>query len=121
MMDRRAFIAAMSGSILVTPAAAVAEDKGKPLRIGYLSLVSGSREESRRWIAAFLEGLRKLGYVDGQNVVVEQRYAAGEIERLPALAAELVALKVDVLVAAPAGSAGAAKRVTNTVPIVFMG
>jgi putative ABC transport system substrate-binding protein len=120
LMNRRSFIVSAT-AVLVAPAAAMAEDGRKVWRIGYLSLVSENVEQSRRWIAAFREGLRKLGYVDGQNVVVEQRYAAGKMNRLPALAAELVELKVDVLVAAPAGSAGAAKNVTNTVPIVFMG
>jgi len=59
--------------------------------------------------------------VEGENVTIEQRYAAGQVERLPALAAELVRLRADVLVAAPAGSALAAKKVTSTIPIVFMG
>jgi hypothetical protein len=103
------------------PAAVMAEEAGRTWRIGYLSLVSARLEQSRRWIAAFQEGLRKLGYVESQNAIIEQRYAAGQIERLPALAAaELIELKVDVVVAAPAGSALAAKKVTSTVPIVFM-
>ena len=79
-------------------------------RIGYLSLVSGELEQYKPWVAAFRDGLRELGYVEGENVIIEQRYAAGQVERLPALAAELVRLKVDILVAAPAGSAFAAKR-----------
>lgn len=90
-------------------------------RIGYLSLVSGEIDQYKPWLAAFRDGLRELGYVEGENVIIEQRYAAGRVERLPALAAELVRLKVDILVTAPAGSAFAAKKVTSTVPIVFMG
>jgi putative ABC transport system substrate-binding protein len=120
LIHRRNFIVSMTAA-LVAPAVAMAQDARKVWRIGYLSLVSERTEQATRWIAAFRDGLRELGYVDGQNVVVEQRYAAGKIDRLPALAAELVDLRVDVLVAAPAGSARAAKSVTSTVPIVFMG
>jgi putative ABC transport system substrate-binding protein len=90
-------------------------------RIGFLSLVSENLEQYRPWLAAFRDRLRELGYVEGENVVIEQRYAAGQVERLPALAAELIRLKVDILVVAPSGSAVAAKRATNTIPIVFMG
>jgi len=117
-MHRRKFIASLT-SFLAVPAAA-AQQAGKTWRIGYLSLVSPRLEQSRRWVAAFQEGLRNVGYVEGRNTILEQRYAAGHVERLPALAAELLDFKVDVLVAAPAGSARAAKQVTSTVPIVFI-
>jgi putative ABC transport system substrate-binding protein len=119
MMHRRNFVVSLAG-FLAVPAAMVAQEAGKTWRIGYLSLVSPRLEQSRRWIAALQEGLRQLGYIEGQNAIIAQRYAAGEIGRLPALATELIDLKVDVVVAAPAGSALAAKRVTRTVPIVFM-
>ena len=120
VMHRRNFIVSLTAG-LATAAAAVAQDAGKVWRIGYLSLVAGRLEQSRRWIAAFREGLRERGYIESHNLVVEQRYAAGKVDDLPALARELIHLKVDVVVAAPAGSARAAKNVTNTVPIVFMG
>ena len=100
---------------------AEAQPAAKIWRIGFLSLGSGDLEQYKPWVAAFRDGLRELGYVEGQNVVIEQRYARGQVERLPALAAELVQLKVDILVTAPAGSALAARKVTSTVPIVFMG
>jgi putative ABC transport system substrate-binding protein len=90
-------------------------------RIGFLSLVAQDLEQYQPWLAAFRDGLRQLGYVEGQNLVLEQRYAAGRIDRLPALADELARLKVDVLVTAPAGSAVAARKVTSAIPIVFMG
>jgi putative ABC transport system substrate-binding protein len=106
---------------LAAPVTAHAQTAAKRWRIGYLSLVSRDREQYKPWIAAFRDGLRQLGDVEGQNVVIEERYAAGQVDRLPVLAAELVALKVDVLVTAPAGTAVAAKKVTSAVPIVFMG
>ena len=120
-MDRRRFLLTSLAGALAAPLAAEAQSAGRIWRIGYLSLVSGELEQYKPWLAAFRDGLRELGYVEGKNVIIEQRYAAGQIERLPALAAELVRLKVDILVAAPAGSALAAKKVTSTVPIVFMG
>jgi putative tryptophan/tyrosine transport system substrate-binding protein len=120
VMHRRNFVVSLS-AVLAAPAAVMAQNAGKVWRIGYLSLVSESLEQSSRWIAAFREGLRERGYIDGQNIAVEQRYAAGNIDRLPTLARELLDRGVDVLVAAPAGSARAAKSMTNTVPIVFMG
>ncbi len=106
---------------LAAPLTADAQPAGRIWRIGYLSLVSGGLEQYKPWVAAFRDGLRELGYVEGENVIIEQRYAAGHVERLPVLAAELVSLKVDVLVTAPAGSAVAAKKATSTIPIVFMG
>jgi putative ABC transport system substrate-binding protein len=119
MMRRRTFVVGLTG-VLAVPGALAAQEAGKTWRIGFLSLVSRTGH-AERWIASFQDGLHDLGYVVGRNVVIERRHAEGRIERLPALAAELVDLKVDVLVAAPAGSAQAARKVTRTVPIVFMG
>src|SRR4029453_17453590 len=70
---------------------------------------------------AFLQGLRDLGYVEGRNVAIEYRDAGGKVDRLPALAAELVALKVDVIMAGSTPLALAAKQATRTLPIVFIG
>ena len=106
---------------LVATPPADAQPTGRIWRIGFLSLVAEDLEQYKPWLAAFRDGLRQLGYVEGENLVLEQRYAAGHIDRLPALAAELARLKVDVLVTAPAGSAVAARKVTSTIPIVFMG
>jgi putative ABC transport system substrate-binding protein len=106
---------------LVATQPADAEQTGRIWRIGFLSLAAEDLEQYKPWLAAFRDGLRQLGYVEGENLVLEQRYAAGRIDRLPALAAELARLKVDVLVTAPAGSAVAARKVTSTIPIVFMG
>src|SRR6266849_10769337 len=95
-MERRTFIAMLTGGIVVAPFAAEAQQAAKIARIGYL----GRNLANPHLHEAFLQGLRDLGYVDGRNVVIEYRDAEGKFERLPALAAELVALKVDVIVVA---------------------
>jgi putative ABC transport system substrate-binding protein len=120
VVTRRAFLGTLAGGLLAAPLAAEAQQTRKIWRIGFLSLNSDI-QPYKRWHAAFREGLRKLGYVEGDNVIIEQRYAAGQVERLSTLAAQLVRLKVDVLVTAPAGSALFAKKVTSTIPIVFIG
>src|SRR5713226_8046630 len=115
-MDRRAFIA---GAIVVltAPLAAEALETGKVARIGYLVLGPAAPPQMRE---AFLQGLRDLGYIEGRNVVIEYRSAEGKSERLPALAAELVALKVDAIVTGGGTpTALAAKQATRTLPIVF--
>lgn len=86
-------------------------------RIGFLSSRSPDAEKSR--LAAFQQGLQKLGYSAGKNILIEQRYAAGKFDRLPDLAAELVGLKVDVLVTTGTPAAHAAKNATSTIPIVI--
>ena len=102
-MDRRAFVAG-AVSVLAAPlAAAEAQPAGKIARIGYLSPNLATSPHLRE---AFRQGLRDLGYVEGRNLVIEWRDAEGKPERLPALAAELVALKVDVIVTT-AGTLGA--------------
>jgi len=101
---------------LFNPVAAEAQQAAKIARIGYLAINLATAPHMRE---AFLQGLRDLGYVEGRNVVIEYRDAEGNVERLPALAAELVALKVDVIVAGGTPQALAAKQATRTVPIVF--
>src|SRR5215831_1787639 len=105
--------------LVIGPLRAPAQPTGKIWRIGYLSLTSDA-ESYKPWLDAFRAGLRNLGYVDGGNLVIEPLYAGGQVERLYTLAAELVRLKVDLLVTAPAGSALAARKVTSTIPIVFI-
>jgi putative ABC transport system substrate-binding protein len=118
-MDRRVFIGTLAGGLLAAPFAAEAQQAAKVARIGYLST---ARATSPHMHEAFLQGLRDLGYVEGRNVVIEYRNAEGKVERLPALAAELVALKVDVIFAGGGTrSALAAKQATRTLPIVFAG
>jgi len=102
---------------LCSPSAA--QQAAKVARIGYLSLNLAASPPNLH--EAFRQGLRDLGYVEGRNVVIEYRDAEGKPERLPALAAELVALKVDVIVAGSTPHALAAKQATRTLPIVFIG
>src|SRR5262245_11333774 len=101
---------------LGNPVAALAQQATKIARIGFLGddPVAGAHLRG-----ALLQGLRDLGYVEGRNVVIEYRFAQGKHERLPGLAHELVALKVDVIVVGPTVSALAAKQATRAVPIVF--
>ena len=115
-MDRRAFIGTLAGGLVAAPLVAEAQQAAKVARIG---LLATNRAVAPRHVDAFLQGLRDLGYVEGRNLVIEYRDAEGKLERLPTLAAELVALKVDVIVAATTPGALAAKQATNTVPIVF--
>jgi len=103
--------------LLATPLAAEAQEAGKVWQIGFLSPYSTDQDKSRR--AAFQQGLRDLGYVEGKNIVIEQRHADGRFERLPALAAELVRLPLDVLVAHGDGGVHA-KQATSTIPIVVV-
>src|SRR5215831_4229047 len=116
-MDRRTFLAGTL-ALLAAPLGADAQQAAKIERIGYLAT---NLADTPHWRDAFLQGLRDLGYIEGRHVVIEYRDAAGKPERLPALAAELVALKVDVIVAAAGTLAAlAAKRATRTLPIVFI-
>ena len=102
---------------LFSPVAAEAQQAAKVARIGYPFL---DRAASPHLYEAFRQGLRELGYVEGRSVVIEYRDAEGEINRLPALAAELAALKADVIVAGGPPHALAAKQATAVIPIVFM-
>jgi len=98
-------------------AVATAQQPTKIPRIGYLAVSSPSTNPHRT--EAFRQGLRELGYVEGKNIVIEYRHAEGKLDRLPALAAELVRLKVDVIVTGGTTATRAAKEATNTIPIVM--
>jgi putative tryptophan/tyrosine transport system substrate-binding protein len=119
-MKRRTirFLVTFALSIFVAPLATRAQPPTHVPRIGYLL---GTTREQEPALEAFLEGMRALGYVEGQNLVIEYRAAEGQYERLPALAAELVQRKVDVLLAVNTPAALAAKDATTTIPIVMLG
>jgi len=94
-MDRRTFTNTVAGGLAIARSAAEAQPATKVARIGYLSInLAGGPHMTE----GFRQGLRDLGYVEGRNVVIEFRDAEGKLERLPALATELIALKVDVIV-----------------------
>jgi len=114
-MDRRDTVLALL-ALGAAPLAAEAQQAARVARIGYLSPNLAASPYLRD---AFLQGLRDLGYVEGRNVVIEYRDAEGKLDRLPALAAELVALKVDVIFAPNTLAAVPAKQATRTIPIVF--
>ncbi len=105
--------------LVAAPLTAEAQQGTKVYRIGYLSTRHGSRLESRPYPKAFRQGLRELGYIEGQNIVIEWRFAKGERKRLPGLANELVKLKVDCIFSATVAATRAAKNVTRTIPIVM--
>jgi len=116
-MDRRAFVGAVASALVGFPLYVLAQPSAKVPRIGYLA--QNSAEISKRSLAAFREGLRERGWIDGQNVVIEARYANGRVDDLPGLALELLALKVDVIVTTSSGSTWAAKHATQSTPIVM--
>jgi putative ABC transport system substrate-binding protein len=120
-MRRRAFIAWIGGATMAWPLTARAQQPaGRVYRIGYQSIAS--REQTLHFVKAFEEGLRSLGYRPGENVVIEYRFADGQLERLPALAEDLVRLGVDIIVATGINpSAVAAMKATTTIPIVITG
>ena len=115
---RRALLIALGASALAAPLASFAQQQpAKIPRIGLLSPFSPS--DTALWHQAFGQGLRDLGWVEGKNISIEYRYAEGRNDRLPDLAAELVRLKVDVIVTSGAPAAIAAKQATITIPIVM--
>jgi putative tryptophan/tyrosine transport system substrate-binding protein len=115
-MQRRKFITLLGGVAAVWPLVARAQPRGKVYRIGFLGVTS--RAEYGRQVDALRTGLRQFGYEEGNNIVFEYRWAEGRYDRLPELAAELVKLNVDVLVAHSTPGARAAKQATSTIPIV---
>jgi len=116
-MQRRDFIMALSVATVGALAVQAQQPKKVP-RIGYITTGSLELPETRVALNAFRQGLRELGYFDGQNIVIEVRAADSKIERFPVLASELVGLKVDVIVASNSLSGRAAQQATTTIPIV---
>jgi putative ABC transport system substrate-binding protein len=111
-MDRRAFVGTLAGGLLAAPFAAEAQPAGKVWRIGLISVTHRRTED------VFFQRLRELGYVEGQNLVVERRYSEGRAERFPELAAALARLNVDMIIVTTTPAALAVKNATKTIPIV---
>jgi len=116
-LRRRAYIAMVCSAVALS-LAAHAQRPAKVPRVGWLS--AGSRASDQSFLAFFNDGLRELGWVEGQSIAIEPRWAEGRSERLPGLAAELVQLKVDVIVASVTQASLAAKHATSTIPIVMV-
>jgi len=115
-MDRRTFLCAFAGGLVIARSFAAAQPAAKVYRIGFLGIPTAAQYASR--LAAFRAGLSDLGYIEGKNIVIEFRWADGNNSRLPELAAELVGLNVDVIVTHAAGAL-AARQATTTIPIVM--
>jgi putative tryptophan/tyrosine transport system substrate-binding protein len=114
---RRIFCFVLSALLLSLGLSAEAQQPKKVPRIGML--VSGTASSQKTWLDAFRQGLNTLGYVEGQNIIIERRDPEGRPERYPELAAELARLKVDVIVTGGLTGAGAANKATTTIPIVI--
>ena len=116
---RRAFVAALGGGLFAGAVVARPQALPKIPRIGFLE--AGAASVNRHFLEAFKRGLRELGYVEGDNVVIDDRWAEGRADRFPELLGELIQLKPDVIVAASGLGALAARKVTATIPVVFVG
>jgi putative tryptophan/tyrosine transport system substrate-binding protein len=118
-MDRRTFLCGLTLGPLAAPFAAEGQEGGKVPRIGWLG--GPTRESADTFVREFLRGMKDLGWVEDQNIMIEWRFAGGRAERLPGLAAELVSLRVDLIAAPSTPTAVAAKNATKTIPIVTVG
>jgi putative ABC transport system substrate-binding protein len=116
-VDRRTFIGGVAGGLLAAPLGARAQHVGKVYRVGILEPIPAAQNAAN--LNALREGLRDLGYVEGRNLVIEYRSADGRAERFPDLANELVRLKVDLIVTRGTPATDAAKRASETIPVVM--
>ena len=113
-MERRAFLATIAGGLLAAPLAAEAQKTGKVWRGGLLDYAAADPARAAWW-KAFRERMRELGYVEGKSIVFEPRWGDGQVGRLPALAAELINARVDIIVTAGSEAALAAKQATSSI------
>jgi len=116
-MKRRTFVGLVAGVVLALPFVTEAQRPAKMPRIGYIGL--NNTDSGPHLIAAFRQGLRERGWVDGQNIVIEERYADGVVDRLRPLIAELIRLEVDIIVTTSSATTWAAKSATKSIPIVM--
>ena len=120
MNTRRKLLVALGAGVLAAPLGSFAQQQGKVWRVGFLTARRRPVSLDTDVYGAFPQGMRELGYVEGKNLVIEWRFADGQYERLPGLAAELVRLKVDVIVAGGPPVISAAQKATTTIPIVIV-
>ena len=118
MIDRRKFLAGTGALLLAAPLAVEAQQAGKVYRVGILGEKASDPWEARLW-QAFRLGLRELGWIEGGNILIESRWAEGNSARLPQLAADLVRLKVDLIVTRGSTYVQGARKATSSIPIVF--
>jgi putative tryptophan/tyrosine transport system substrate-binding protein len=119
MITRRVFVGSLAGGLLTAPLAAEAQQAGKVYRVGILTNKASDPAEARLW-QAFRLGLRERGWIEGRNLLLEFREAEGNFARLPELAADLVRLKVDLILARSSIFVQPAKAATSSIPIVFV-
>src|SRR5262245_48725762 len=119
MMNRRTFLCKFTLGSLAAPLAVEGQQRGKVVRIGWLGQASPG-PEVLRIVDGFKQGLGELGYVEGQNFILEYRWAHGKVERLPDLAADLVRSRVEFIIVATSPSVSAARHATSTIPIVMV-
>ncbi len=118
MIDRRTFLGALAGGLVAAPLAAEGEQAGKVYRVGILGGKASDPSEARLW-QAFRLGLRELGWIEGKNILIEDRWAEGNYARIPELAADLVRVRVDLIVTRGSTYVLGVKRATSSIPIVF--
>jgi putative ABC transport system substrate-binding protein len=119
MNNRRKLIVALGAGALTVPFGAFAQQPVKVWRVGYLGNVDTRAPSRPDPLNPFLQGMQRFGYVEGKNLVIERRFPEGNNERLPALATDLVKLKVDVIIASATPSVSALQKATTTIPIVM--
>ena len=119
-MDRRTFLSAISVAVLAVPLAAEAQQAGKVYRIGWLEVTPWT-PVTRKVQDAFVEALRDRGFVEGQNVIFERRYSEGREDRYAGFVADLIRMRVDLILASSSTAVRAAKQATSTIPIVMLG
>jgi ABC-type uncharacterized transport system substrate-binding protein len=117
-VDRRSFLLSSLGGALAAPVAVEAQEPASRTRIAFVGAETPSTNQ--HFLEAFRDGLRGYGYADGQNIILEARWAEGRSERFPELIGELIRLKARVIVVVSAPAALAAKNATTTIPIVFI-
>jgi putative ABC transport system substrate-binding protein len=116
-MDRRTFVGGITLGFLAAPLAAEAQQAGKLPRIAYFGV--NTAEDASYNVAAFRQGLRERGWIEGQNLFIEYRFAGGKVNQLPNLVAELINLNVDMIVTTSSATTRAARDATKTIPIVM--